>query len=165
MNIYRFALVGVSLALLPGCSLMMVQGPQPVGHPDRETSSQTCTTSKQLVAVDGVLAGGLVVVAATALVDGENFDTRSPMKAAAVAPLGALLGGLTVWSATRGNTRVNECRDLRLQLGGDEEGALDAWRSGSGWNWAAAGESPVPEIGNAAVERMLTWRYRQTGSN
>ena len=165
MNIVRFALVGVSLALLPGCSLMMVQGPQPVGHPDRETSSQTCTTSKQWVAVDGVLGGGLVFVAAAALADAKSFNGWSPVKAGAVAPLGALLAGLTGWSASRGNTRVNECRDLRLQLGGNEEGALDAWRSGSGRNWAAAGALPVPEIGNTAVKGILTWRYRQTGSN
>ena len=134
MNIVRFAVVGLSLALLPGCaSLALVQGPQPVGHPDREASSQTCTTSKQWVALDGVVGGVLVVAAGAALVDADNFNKWSPFKAGAVAPVGALLAGVAGWSAKRGNTKVNECRELRLQLGGPQQAAPDGSRSADRW--------------------------------
>ena len=158
MNIVRFALMGLSLALLPGCaSLALVQGPQPVGHPDREASSQTCTTSKQWVALDGVVGGVLVFTAAAALVDGESFNDWSPVKAAAVAPVGALLAGIAGWSAKRGNTKVNECRELRLQLGGPQQAAPDGSRSTDRRFWTTASDLAVPGI--------LKRPYRQTGSN
>ena len=141
MIIVRFALVGLSLAFLPGCaSLVLVQGPQPVGHPDREASSETCTTSKQWIAMDGVVGGALALTAVTALASGENsegvsnFEDWFNLKPGPTAAVGGVLAGVALWSARRGSGRVNDCRDLRLQLGVAQQATRESWSSANRWH-------------------------------
>ena len=83
------------LLLLTGCSLT-ISGPDP-NRP--RTKPPTCETSKALVAIDGVLAAtlGIVAIAAASSNDG----------GAAVAP--ALFGAAFAASAIHGNTTVNAC--------------------------------------------------------
>ena len=165
MNVFRFTAVCLSLALLPGCSFVMVQGPQPVGHPDREASSQTCTSSKQWVAVDGLLGGVLGLAAVAALANAEGFEDWVPLEAGPTAVVGGVLAGVAGWSAYRGNGKVTECRDLQLQLGGAQQAALNARRSTSGPSRAAMDELRVPEIADPAVPVMSRPAERRAGSN
>ncbi len=83
------------LLLLTGCSLTL-SGPDP-NRP--RSKAPVCDTSKSLVALDGVLAAtmGVIAVAAAGNSDG----------GAAVAP--ALFGALFVASAIHGNNVVNDC--------------------------------------------------------
>lgn len=87
------------LLLLTGCSLTL-SGPDP-NRPRNKPPA--CDTSKALVAIDGVLAAtmGIIAVAVASNNDG----------GAAVAP--ALFGTAFVASAVHGNNTVNACqRDL-----------------------------------------------------
>lgn len=167
MNVVRLALVGVSLALLPGCaSLALVQGPQPAGHPDREASSMTCTTSKQWIAVDGAAGILLGLTAVAALADSDGFEDWVPrLKAGWTAAVGGVLAGFAGWSARSGNTKVNDCRALRLQVGVSQQAPPYAWRSTSRANRAAMGELSVPEIGDLAVPSVLRASDRRAGPN
>ncbi len=84
------------LLLLTGCSLTL-SGPDP-NRPRHKPP--TCDTSKALVAIDGVLAAtmGIIAVAAASNNNGS----------AAVAP--AIFGAVFVASAIHGNNTVNACQ-------------------------------------------------------
>jgi hypothetical protein len=98
------------LILLSGCSLTL-SGPDP-NRP--RTNRPTCDTGKGLVALDGVLAATLGLVA---------IGVASSDGGAAVAP--GLLGSLFLLSAVHGNSTVDACNR-----------EMD--------NWAATMTPPVP---------------------
>lgn len=84
------------LLLLTGCSLTL-SGPDP-NRPRHKPP--TCDTSKALVAIDGVLAATMGIIAVAAASNNNG--------GAAVAP--ALFGAVFVASAIHGNNTVNACQ-------------------------------------------------------
>ena len=83
------------LLILTGCSLTL-SGPDP-NRPRNKLP--VCDTSKSLVALDGVLAATMGIIAAAAASSNDG--------GAAVAP--ALFGAVFVASAIHGNSEVNAC--------------------------------------------------------
>ena len=121
--------VSVSLVFLSGCASVLVEGPRPVGHPDREASSARCTTSKQWVAVDGILGTLFSVVATAALVSPDGWEEKTNLHAAGTGAVGGVMGVLGIVSAVRGNGKVNECLQAQMeQLRDAQEEAAASWK-------------------------------------
>ncbi len=130
MRCVRPIVTAVLLATTTGCaSFLMVKGPEPEGHPNREASTALCTTGKGWVVFDGVLGGIYALSGIAAITDPDRWEEETGLN-----PNGSALvyGGLTavaVTSALQGRRKVDDCRAAKLQALEDARARVQARRA------------------------------------
>ena len=116
MKLNRNALVVAMLATTTGCaSFVVVKGPDPVGHPNREASSVLCTDGKGWVWFDAVLAGLYAASAVSALVDPVGWEETTGLNATGSAVVYGALTGIGIMSSRSGSQKVDDCRAAKLE--------------------------------------------------
>jgi hypothetical protein len=130
---------GVWLAaacLVPGCSLLLVEGPRSVRAPHADA----CTTSRVVPAID-LAAGGALLIETSASAGAGSTITGRPGVAAALLGTSALL----ITSGVIGLRRVGQCQ-AALEAANRRQNLRPlevAGRRGAGGDaWVAAGAPP-----------------------
>ena len=143
----------LALALVPflsGCGLVFVHGPpsgwqaiQDVDALETMALTQPCTTSKGLLFLDGAAVAFLGILGGFVLEDSypPSGTSEEVMVAMGAALIGA--GGLSAFSALKGNGRVNDCRALNARLFEPRRGSLSSVVS---YEWLDE-LFPLPDLG------------------
>ncbi len=161
----RAALV-LAAATLTGCaSIVLVDAPQPSGHPERAASSAACTDGPVWVHVDGTLGILSAMGTASAAVKPEQWERDTGVDAGVSVAVLTVLSGVAAYSALTGNGRVNDCRTAQLQLTNARNRDAGDMREAGRAHDGSATRSAVPRaallIGAPATWTRLLQRPRR----
>jgi len=108
---------------LSGCGLIAVNGPAPGWETANAEGSQAmaltqpCTTSKNLVLLDGLVAALSGAAAINALLAGDSPDAYGePTANVMISLFTGAFGVITTLGAVKGNQKVNDCRAFNARI-------------------------------------------------
>ena len=151
----------LGLALVPflsGCGLVSVHGPpsgwqaiQDVDALETMALTQPCTASKGVLFLDWGAAALFGLLAGIAVEDSYPPSGQSDEIGLGMGAVSLGIGGLSAFSALKGNGRVNDCRALNARLFEPRRGSLSSVVS---YEWLDE-LSPPPGLGITAFDPVF----------